>query len=176
MDKSELRQTALQNRRSLKAQLKQSYDQQICDQLLALTAVQNAKTIGVYSPTGGEVNINSFVAACRKRGVRVVLPMPPFDDIAFVLCETRNEQKPTAISLEEIEVVVVPIVAFDEKCNRLGRGSGYYDRVITARPQALFVGVAYECQQTKDMPVEPHDKQVDLVVTEARIKYCKKLT
>ena len=61
---------------------------------------------------------------------------------------------------------MVPAVAFDRKGNRLGRGKGYYDRLL-AGSKATKVGVGYEFQLLGEIPAEPHDIRMDMVITQS---------
>lgn len=65
----------------------------------------------------------------------------------------------------EIELVVVPAVAYDRRGKRLGRGKGFYDRFLK-ETKATKVGVGYEFQLLEELPVEPHDVGMDIVVTQ----------
>jgi 5-formyltetrahydrofolate cyclo-ligase len=72
-----------------------------------------------------------------------------------------------------LDVVVLPVVGFDPRGNRLGMGAGYYDRALRRRLERgaawrrpLLVGVAFACQQLDDIPASPWDVPLDLVVTE----------
>lgn len=69
---------------------------------------------------------------------------------------------------ESFDVIIVPLVAFDERCNRLGFGGGWYDRFLAMQPQAQTIGLAYELQQAPLLPTEPHDIALDHVVTQTR--------
>jgi len=76
------------------------------------------------------------------------------------------------VPIEYLDIVIIPGWAFDEKGGRLGSGKGYYDRLIprlsvTTRKVAL----AYECQLIPQVPMESHDKHVDILITEERIIY-----
>lgn len=66
---------------------------------------------------------------------------------------------------EVVDLVVVPGVAFDRFGNRLGRGGGYYDRVFSRLTSAFKVGVGFACQLIDQVPVEPHDEVMDVVIT-----------
>ena len=66
---------------------------------------------------------------------------------------------------DEIDLVIVPAVALDIKGNRLGRGKGYYDRLLPQCPQAYKIGVALECQLLEELPVDPFDAPLDAVFT-----------
>ena len=70
--------------------------------------------------------------------------------------------------IAEIELIIVPGIAYDRKGNRIGRGKGYYDRLLTAT-KATKIGVGYDFQFIDDeIPSEPHDVWVDVVITESR--------
>ncbi len=70
--------------------------------------------------------------------------------------------------ISQIELVVVPAVAYDRRGNRVGRGKGYYDRLL-AETNATKVGVGYDFQLLdEEIPAEPHDVAVDIVITESR--------
>ncbi len=65
-----------------------------------------------------------------------------------------------------MELIVVPAVAYDRRGNRLGRGKGFYDRLLSAT-KATTIGVAYDFQLLDELPVEPHDTPVNIVITES---------
>jgi 5-formyltetrahydrofolate cyclo-ligase len=70
---------------------------------------------------------------------------------------------------EEIDLMVVPGVAFSADGRRLGRGKGYYDRYLSRDGfRACCIGVCYDCQLREDIPAEPHDKRVEKVVAGKR--------
>ncbi len=72
----------------------------------------------------------------------------------------------------EPEIVIVPLVAFDRKGGRLGYGGGFYDRTLErlrARRATMAIGFAYGAQEADDLPLEPTDQPLDLIVTEAGI-------
>ena len=70
------------------------------------------------------------------------------------------------------EIVIVPLVAFDRRGGRLGYGGGFYDRTLEglrARGPVLAIGFAYAAQEAKDLPLEPTDQPLDMIVTEAGV-------
>lgn len=66
------------------------------------------------------------------------------------------------------DVIVVPMVGFDDGLNRLGRGGGWYDRFLGTQERALKIGFAFEIQRFTNLPIEPHDIRMDMIVTEVR--------
>jgi 5-formyltetrahydrofolate cyclo-ligase len=67
------------------------------------------------------------------------------------------------------DLILVPVVAFDDRLNRLGLGGGWYDRFLTQQPDAVVVGLAYEFQRVSQLAVESHDIKLSAVVTDERI-------
>ena len=76
------------------------------------------------------------------------------------------------VPVESIDIAVIPGIAFDEKGGRIGTGEGYYDRFIpTLSATTRKVALAYEDQIVSQVPMESHDKHVDIIITEERIIY-----
>ena len=81
------------------------------------------------------------------------------------------------VSPGEVDVAIVPGVAFDRQGNRLGHGAGYYDRLLAELPSSAYlISVAYECQMLEAIPHEPHDIGMDQVVTESDVYLCPSST
>ena len=83
-----------------------------------------------------------------------------------------NSERCKAVPIERIDIAIIPAVALDEKGGRIGSGQGYYDRLIpelsiTTRKVAL----AFEEQIIPQVPIESHDKHIDIIITEKRIIY-----
>ncbi len=84
--------------------------------------------------------------------------------------KSLRQESGRIVDPQNIELVLVPGLAFDASGNRLGRGAGYYDRFLARlRPSTVLIGLAFECQVFESVPVEPHDRPVDFVVTERTI-------
>lgn len=109
-----------------------------------------------YMVTGqkGKMDFYSF-----KKGDELV-------ENRFHILEPKNQ--PENLVLEDkIDVIVVPLVAFDNKGNRMGMGGGYYDRMLKkVRKDCIVIGVAYEFQQVDELLVEEWDMPMDIVITE----------
>jgi 5-formyltetrahydrofolate cyclo-ligase len=67
------------------------------------------------------------------------------------------------------DVLFIPLVGFTPACERLGQGGGHYDRWLAEHPPALAVGLAWDAQACETLPVEPHDRPLDAIVTTTRI-------
>lgn len=67
------------------------------------------------------------------------------------------------------DIILTPLVGFDSHCNRLGQGAGHYDRAFALWPDALRIGIAWSIQQVDDLPRDPWDVPLHMIVTEAEI-------
>lgn len=78
--------------------------------------------------------------------------------------------KSSPLPRQKFDLIVVPCLAFDKKCNRLGWGGGWYDRFLAEQPRALKIGLAYQDSFVESgLPTEPHDITLDKIVTEEGI-------
>lgn len=66
----------------------------------------------------------------------------------------------------DLDVIIVPMLGFDKKLHRIGYGGGYYDRLLAQYPKALKIGVCYEQGRLEQVPAEPHDIPMNVIVTE----------
>lgn len=157
----------------------------IKERLFQLEEFQNAETIMFYVALKGEVETRGMVEEAIASGKKVVVPVTDFktnemlaseikslDELKekeFGLLEPKDEFV-REVPLEEIDLVVVPGVAFDEKGNRLGRGLGFYDKFLSKiKTEAVFIALAFDFQVLKEIPCKEHDMKVDKIVTEERV-------
>jgi len=149
----------------------------------ALELFQKAKTVGVYMPLPDEVDItplfsfDSFVAQDRQLQEKTFY-IPAFDEASsgYRLAEYTPELKKGKFGIpepanpvfapEELDLIIVPGVAFDRAGHRLGRGGGFYDRLLP-QYQAVRVGICFDFQCLETVPSEPHDCNVDRLITES---------
>ncbi|MDD3118381.1 MAG: 5-formyltetrahydrofolate cyclo-ligase [Victivallales bacterium] len=182
-DKSQLRRAVLAIRQRLTAEFRRRADAAIRARLTELPELNAMDRIAAYVSDGTEPDLQDFLAAFARRGGTVFLPrsyrtqtglgyeMAVYDADpdhlvpgAYGIMEPdRNCRTATA---EETAALgwLVPGVAFDHTGQRLGRGKGFYDRLLQGG--GLKLGVFYACQQLSCIPVEPHDRALDAVVTE----------
>jgi 5-formyltetrahydrofolate cyclo-ligase len=135
-------------------------------------------TIAVFAAIGAEVDVTPLVPALVEMGAQVFFPRVEGDRIAFrraVLEDLRPgtwgipEPPASAQEAPAIDFMVVPGVAFDRACRRLGNGKAYYDRAIAELEPARTVGVCFAAQLVDEVPVGPHDAVLDAVVTESGV-------
>ena len=154
----------------------------ICSRLLSWPPFLAAKTVFTYRPFPGEVDVNPVSRAGLALGKRVCLPLidwttrtlaivpvPSVD--AGLVSDRQGIQEPPAdlpaIDPGEVDVVVVPGLAYDRSGNRLGRGAGFYDRFLShAGLKAVLVSPAFRMQVLDTVPVDRWDVPVHAIVTE----------
>jgi 5-formyltetrahydrofolate cyclo-ligase len=91
---------------------------------------------------------------------------------AWKILEPHPERCPV-VAVEEIDLIFVPGLAFTRTGGRLGRGGGFYDRFLAGmRPGAMKVGVCFHAQLAGELPMEAHDHEVGVVVTEREVIRC----
>jgi 5-formyltetrahydrofolate cyclo-ligase len=152
----------------------------ICDRLLFLDEIAKANSWFIYASAGGEVATLDLIKVLLERGSTVALPLVtgPGTMIARQiksLAELRANNcgilapPPGDPISTAIDVCICPGIAFSEEGDRLGTGKGYYDRFLASHHCGLVVGLAFDRQIVPQLPREPHDRQMDLVVTETRV-------
>ena len=154
-----------------------------------LPAYSTARTVLFYVDVGSEVRTRSALSDAIRQGKRVVVPwcrvepnelvLASLDHInelaigAHGILELRPELRSRPdkhVRPSDIDLAFVPGIAFDRAGGRLGQGKGYYDRLFAdVRDDAVLVGLAYEAQMVAEVPTEPHDVSMDMVVTETQI-------
>lgn len=129
----------------------------------------------------GEVDTQYLIERAMKRGKKVALPVVINDrdmkiyqytgDNCLVknkwgICEP-NREKAFEIKVDDLDMVIVPAIAFDRKNRRLGRGKGYYDRFLKKlSSKTKKVGIAYCHQMVDAVPCDPlQDEEVDIVIS-----------
>ena len=159
--------------------------QAICDKLQSLPAYQAANVVMMYVDVRCEVETRELIRKEIGGSRCVVIPFCQGDELvpwelrnwtelstgAFGILEPNvdlREAPSRCVEPGSIDLICVPGVGFDRAGNRLGSGRGYYDRLIPRlRPDAIKVGLAYECQIVPEIPIERHDIPMDILVTEA---------
>lgn len=177
MDKKELRKQIRAAKKAVPFCEKCSRSAPILAKVEALTAFQQAKTILMYWSMEDEVQTHDFVNRWYQEKT-ILLPCVDGDDLRLRQytgpeCLIEGEQfgigEPTGpeyTELYKVEMIIVPGVAFDSHNNRMGRGRGFYDRLLKSTPNAYKVGVAFDFQMVENVPTEPFDVAMNTVISE----------
>lgn len=170
--KNKMRELLVQKRRVMSASDRQMYSQQILDQLEQMTCFLEAKTILLYYPIQNEVDVLPLVKK-YKREKTLLFPVShrrgmtvhPYAGNEHMHRGKFGIPEPTTPAYDgEIDLVIVPAVAFDAKGRRLGRGGGYYDRFIKKLTHTVLVGVGYDFQLVDEVPAVRHDQRVHRII------------
>lgn len=177
MDKKELRKQIRAAKKAVPFCEKCSRSVPILAKVESLAAFQQAKTILMYWSMEDEVQTHDFVNRWYKEKT-ILLPCVDGDDLRLRQytgpeCLIEGEQfgigEPTGpeyTELDKVEMIIVPGVAFDSQNNRMGRGRGFYDRLLKSTPNAYKVGVAFDFQMVENVPTEPFDVAMNTVISE----------
>ncbi|HBA83443.1 MAG TPA: 5-formyltetrahydrofolate cyclo-ligase [Verrucomicrobia bacterium] len=152
--------------------------------LIGLPEYASARRIGCYLSLPREAATSRFIQACRADGKQVFVPAyrEKTDGYQWSRLEEDAalaagkwgipEPRRPRWTAAQLDLIVVPGLAFDRAGRRVGRGKGYFDRLLAAC-RGFKVGLALERQLVRSAPVEAHDVRLDAVVTEAKIYPCR---
>ena len=140
-------------------------------------------TIAGYYPSNHEVDIIQFLEQASKKNFKIVLPViessnnmnfkswifrEPLQVNKFGILEPKNSKKNIIPDL-----IMVPLLAFDNNLNRIGYGKGYYDKslkkIYKIKKKTISLGIAYSFQKCSTIPVQKHDFKLDYIFTEQGI-------
>ena len=141
----------------------------------------NSKIIGGYYPFNYELEILNILGDLKKKNYTFSLPkISKKNEMNFFRWSMNDPLKindygiPEPISNKKIypNILLIPLVGFDDRFNRLGYGGGYYDRYLSKREikRKIFkIGVGFSFQKVKIIPIDKHDKRLDCIITEKTV-------
>jgi len=176
--KKEIRLEMARRKRALSVAYKDTASQCLCRQLLSMSIIQKARVILLYYALPDEISLTPLLEMLYKEENPPILLLPVVkgeelelrsyqgaDSLqtggAYGILEPIGE---TFTKYSSIEVALIPGVAFNESGIRLGRGKGFYDRLLPHLIQAHKIGVCFPCQLLESIPYEPHDISMDCVI------------
>lgn len=175
--KPELRKQMLEKRTKLNLVEQRLARDGIMEKLFSLKEFKSAKTVCFYISKDQEVATKQMIKNALKLGKKVLVPVTnqhielveftSFEDLApgaFGVLEPKTKNKTDA----EPEIIIVPALAFDLDCHRLGYGKGYYDKFLKTT-KAMRIGIAYDFAIVDVLPRHEHDIAMDLIITDNRI-------
>ncbi len=180
--KNQLRREMLSKRRRIDETVVLEKSRVIEKRLLETSIYTQSRTIMFYISHNNEVYTHTMIKKSLKQGKTVVVPkiknniiypsiLTSWSELtkgSYGVLEPR-EIKP--VSLNDIDIVIVPGVVFDQQGYRIGHGGGYYDRFLE-KTSAIKIALAFEFQVLPSIPHEEHDIKVDKIITERRLINC----
>jgi len=140
---------------------------------------ESAKVVGTYYALGSEVTTELIIKCATILGKKIALPRVEEDKITFYeLSSTKSlirgrfgilEPQPYE-QMNDIDILIVPGIAFDKKGNRLGYGMGFYDRLLSCK-RTFSIGLAYSFQLLENLPHDKYDKRLNAIASEDGIYY-----
>lgn len=186
-----LKQAIRQSCRRIREKLPLSYQQQasaqICSRIRQLEQYRYAKHIALYRACNGEVDLNELWQAASPQGKYCyfprlnankqlsflpVTPTTAFINNRFAIPEPDIDES-YAVAPNNLDIIFMPLVAFDEHGTRLGMGGGYYDRTLAHQHHALLVGVAYDFQRQSYLVPEEWDIPLTCIITPKKTYWSK---
>lgn len=180
--KLQLRNELRKQRAGIDPKLREIWDSQITTYLLDTGRFKQGVKVMVYLAVGWEINTWPLASELYKRGVEIYVPVVQKDPKGLVPTQYVTSEKlvsgdfgileppkgtPT-LGPTELDIIIVPGLAFTAKGYRIGFGGGYYDRFLPTT-KAITFGLCYT-SFIRDLPVDPWDQAVDFLVTEAGIR------
>ncbi len=179
----ELRKAGKAGRSALSAEERAARSAAIVKKLIASDEFKNSDVIMIYKALGAEVDLKALETAADSSGKHLLYPLcisktgmiplePESCDAWF--CGSYGISEPVRgksreYAPEEIDLVICPCTAFDEKCRRTGMGGGYYDRFLPRCRNAHIIAVAFEAQKAEYIPAMPWDQPMEKVYTETAV-------
>lgn len=183
--KGRLRTKLRQQRRE--REVLESHGHAIAEHIVDLEPIREAceqgQPITCYNARAGEPPTEPVRHALRAAGATVLLPRVEGEDLVWCVEDENTEMVVNAMGIAEPSgdpidahpaVWVIPALAIDEDGYRLGQGGGFYDRALQDQPEngrAPIIAVVFEDEIVHEVPREPHDHRVDIVVTPERVRW-----
>ncbi|WWO99164.1 MAG: 5-formyltetrahydrofolate cyclo-ligase [Candidatus Dasytiphilus stammeri] len=158
---------------------------QISKIAINFTPVFQAKKIAIFVSFDGEINTDQLIKQLWQRNKQVCLPVidqvnqilfMQYTSLTLMILNRFNIPEPLLdfrkiLPLETIDIIFIPLVAFDAFGNRLGMGGGYYDRLLQHRDSYKFlsIGLAYDFQQVAAIPITTWDVPLTALITPSKI-------
>jgi 5-formyltetrahydrofolate cyclo-ligase len=180
MPKRSIRSHFLIERKSRSSQICADSSAEIQRRFMSSGFFRDARHLALYSAIHNEVSTDEIVKQALDSDKSLVFPRVSGEDLEFVEIESPAElvsgafgvKEPKGCSLvpvENVDLIVVPGVAFDQRGHRLGYGRGYYDRALArCQDHCIKVGLAYDFQLVEELPVTDFDETLSLLITESQ--------
>ncbi len=178
LTKSKLRSKILTVLRKQKEEDRQNKSKKIKKKLFSLVEFKKAKRVMFYIAQDAEVETKEMIQDAQRQGKIVAVPVCERNKKKIIPCKIGLKEKfkkgsygikepliKRPLAIKDIDLVIVPGVAYDLRGHRLGRGGGYYDSLLRTLPaKTISIGLAFEVQISTHLPVTKNDVAVDEVL------------
>lgn len=179
-ERKSLRQVLRAKRRALTPEQKQQHAEQVAEHLAVAYPWREGLRVAVTHAFDGELDPAPSVSMLLTKGVLLFLPLiQPDQRLLFApycpntalalnaLGIAEPQEQRSLVTIDQLDVIILPLVGFDAQGNRLGMGGGYYDRTLaSANPRPYLLGMAHACQRVEQLTVAPWDIPLNGIVTE----------
>ena len=180
-NRDRLRQAALSQRRTLALADCLSWSRSIQSRAMEFSYYRAARAVGLYSPVQNEVDTSAILQHALTSNKQVFYPkstlagpasLARINAVAELVVGRHGILEPAGVDFitpADVDglVLFIPGLLFDRRGNRLGRGGGWYDRLMSnLGNKGIFVGLAYDSQLVENLPVESWDRRVHFIITE----------
>jgi 5-formyltetrahydrofolate cyclo-ligase len=187
-DKAGVRRELLGRRDRIPPEVRKAKSRIIRESLLSLEEFRKAGIIFFFASFRSEVDTTELIKISLPAGKRVVLPKVDTAGHDLLLFEVRDpgdlapgymgipEPSDAAgqMSINDVDIVIIPGAGYDASGNRVGYGGGYYDRLLAGLQKGVpVIAPAFEEQVLESIPSEPHDIRVNVIVTDRRTIRCR---
>ncbi len=181
--KAEMRRIARARREAIPAAMRIEAAFALAEHLATDSSFDHVDVVGAYLPIGSEIDPRPAMTVLADRKLRLAAPAIVEGDLEFrellrdgeLVSQGLGTVAPGASARRlEPDVLLVPLLAFDRRCARIGYGRGFYDRAIARllalKPKLLTIGLAFDAQEVDEVPAEGHDRFLDRILTESGVR------
>jgi len=188
--KQQIREEILQKRKNLSKEEVNIKSKPIKENFYSLGCFKKAKNILFYVSYGNEADTQNIIGELlEKKDKKILIPyimednpilqvseIKDFNDLepkAFGILETK-ENKINNFNPDDIDLIIIPGIAFDRNGHRIGHGNGYYDKFLSSlKRNPVKIALAFDFQIVDKIDNEEHDVPIDIIITEKEIIHCK---
>ncbi|MBN1816907.1 MAG: 5-formyltetrahydrofolate cyclo-ligase [Sedimentisphaerales bacterium] len=189
MDKRHLRRQIKSRLQDMDPDLIRDKSHRICDFVAQTEAFRKASVVMAYLAIPQEADLSRVMLYAWQQGKVVAAPRVEWEKKHMLAVEIqsmdaaysrdvsglRNPLQGRPVPMEDIDLILTPGLAFDDRGGRLGRGGGYYDRFLhSQRLKATVCGIGFSEQKVASVPMEPHDRYMDIVITDEGNRECRR--
>jgi len=177
--KKRIRDIIEKQRKELNKDIKRVFDEQIFYKVIDSSEYKKSKTIFIYVSFEGEVDTHKIIKYALAEGKQICVPkiLSKEEGMKAIAISSFNELKPSVYNIlepesfdntideKQIDLILMPGVAFDNKGGRVGYGGAFYDRFLAKiKSDAVKIALAYDFQILEEVPMDKHDKKIDRII------------